>query len=843
MKLFQTILALSLCLVCGAFAQSDGDILVYRWDTASTPDRYLQQTFTGAANSRVLARDASGAYVYSEVLNAMIANGTIDLTTKVTGVLPSANGGFNPAIPGAIGGTTPAAGTFTTLIGTTIKFPSSTTLTAPADGRLLMTDNAGTSFDRLQFGGTTSSYPALKPVFNNLHLIKADDSGFANLYLDQLFGTSLEMTGGMTGAYIRVVSSFAFAPSGTAQTTMTQTHDGGVQFSNGAGTGFDKLVLGPNATSPMFYVNGGTSLWLKTATAAAWVDLELLNLIINGSLQMRGSTSGTITIQPAAAAGTYALTMPTNDGNTDQFLQTNGSGVLTWATAGDMLKSVYDPRNLGFITGDNGGLGGVGGKLSFDAGSGTNADGGLITMNGGTSSAADSGSINLSGQQGAGGSLSALGSPTGSGIAGSLNMDASGNNAGGSITMSAGGGGAGGSINTSSGGGSIDTRTTGSIQLGVAGTRSTLRGNGTGTGFIDLPDPASGTLVLLDDSRTITVAGTANEIESSAGAQNLSANRTWTLSLPSVLDLGGKTSFELPNSAAPSTTVFGHLAGDNNAWAASRGAAQFYDGTANTWLVGVLSSDTPSNGQVPTFNTGGTITWDDLVVADDAITNAKLSNMAEATVKGRASGAGTGDPTDLTADQVSTTLDGATDPFLRTSDSPIKAWVNFDGTTADNLTGTYTRTSPSTTVTITVTNHGHIVGHRVFCDFTTGTGLDGAYEVTSVADANTFTITTAASTTTSGNVTLLRRLIRASSGVQSVVYRNSAGLCIVNLSTAMVDDDYAIIGSCGSTGMANAQGFSPNIGQAPTTLNFNIITSSATPAAANMEFVYIQIIR
>lgn len=39
-------------------------------------------------------------------------------------------------------------------------------------------------------------------------------------------------------------------------------------------------------------------------------------------------------------------------------------------------------------------------------------------------------------------------------------------------------------------------------------------------------------------------------------------------------------------------------------------------------------------------------------IANDAVTNAKLANMAQATIKGRASGAGTGDPTDLTPEQV-----------------------------------------------------------------------------------------------------------------------------------------------------------------------------------------------
>lgn len=51
-----------------------------------------------------------------------------------------------------------------------------------------------------------------------------------------------------------------------------------------------------------------------------------------GSLNMTGSSSGTVTIQPAAAAGTYTLTLPTSDGNASQVLTTDGSGVLSWAT-------------------------------------------------------------------------------------------------------------------------------------------------------------------------------------------------------------------------------------------------------------------------------------------------------------------------------------------------------------------------------------------------------------------------------------------------------------------------------------------------------------------------------
>lgn len=104
-----------------------------------------------------------------------------------------------------------------------------------------------------------------------------------------------------------------------------------------------------------------------------------------------------------------------------------------------------------------------------------------------------------------------------------------------------------------------------------------------------------------------TIAGTTNEVSVSGSGSETAAV---TVGLPSTVDLGGKTSFEVPNGSGPTTSAFGQIAGDNDAWGASRGAAQWYDGTANTYLVGALVSDTPANGQVPKYNTGGTITWE-----------------------------------------------------------------------------------------------------------------------------------------------------------------------------------------------------------------------------------------
>jgi hypothetical protein len=136
-----------------------------------------------------------------------------------------------------------------------------------------------------------------------------------------------------------------------------------------------------------------------------------------------------------------------------------------------------------------------------------------------------------------------------------------------------------------------------------------------------------------------------------------------------------------------------------------------------------------------------------------------------------------------------------------------RAWVNFDGTSnSANLTGTYSQTG--TTVTVSITAHGYITGNEAYLDFTSGTAVDGIYTVT-VVDANTFTVTQA-SRTTSGNVTDRRNPIRASGNVSSIA-DNGTGDYTVNFTTAMPDANYAVTafnkrgaGGAANTGDPNA---------------------------------------
>ncbi len=57
------------------------------------------------------------------------------------------------------------------------------------------------------------------------------------------------------------------------------------------------------------------------------------NATTAGSITLFDGTSNTISLVTPSIGANYTLTLPTTDGNASEFLQTNGSGVLTWATS------------------------------------------------------------------------------------------------------------------------------------------------------------------------------------------------------------------------------------------------------------------------------------------------------------------------------------------------------------------------------------------------------------------------------------------------------------------------------------------------------------------------------
>ena len=80
------------------------------------------------------------------------------------------------------------------------------------------------------------------------------------------------------------------------------------------------ITLGPTSNLGIGNANPQALLHVGTAGTRA------------GIIKLDGATSGTITIQPAAAAGTWTFTLPADDGTNGQVLTTDGSGVTSWTT-------------------------------------------------------------------------------------------------------------------------------------------------------------------------------------------------------------------------------------------------------------------------------------------------------------------------------------------------------------------------------------------------------------------------------------------------------------------------------------------------------------------------------
>lgn len=272
----------------------------------------------------------------------------------------------------------------------------------------------------------------------------------------------------------------------------------------------------------------------------------------------------------------------------------------------------------------------------------------------------------------------------------------------------------------------------------------------------------------------------------------------------------------------------------------------------------VFTADLNKLGQSNVALTAGTIVAGDL--AADAVTDVKIASGVDASklttgtlpddrIGANAITTARVNDAAVTAAKLNGVAKDGSGVDIAVGTAPVfgcRAWVNFNGASADNLAGTYARTG--TDVTITITAHGVLVGHKVQLDFTGGTptaAVDGLYTVTVVDDANNFHVTTAATGTSSGGtVSLLRRLIRASGNVASVTFHNAVGIYTVNFAQAMPDENYVLSGFANhKTG--NVAGLvSGNNTFAPSAVACEVRVASSTSAAEqNVSHVNVMFIR
>lgn len=106
------------------------------------------------------------------VMDLQVGGSSIFKVTRTGQINTSSNAFFNGII--SAGGAS------------AIQWSSGSALFSSSDGVIRMTDNVGTSFNRLQFGGTTAAFPSIKRNNATIQIRLADDSAAADLYAAQI---------------------------------------------------------------------------------------------------------------------------------------------------------------------------------------------------------------------------------------------------------------------------------------------------------------------------------------------------------------------------------------------------------------------------------------------------------------------------------------------------------------------------------------------------------------------------------------------------------------------------------------------------------------------------------
>ena len=156
-----------------------------------------------------------------------------------------------------------------------IKWTGRTKMVSTADGLLALTNNAATDFSRLQFGGATSSFPALKRNGTRLETVLADDSAAAPFKAGRFDSETNTLSGAgavsvLTGVTLVTTTGVAQAltlADGSVGQTKTIIHDvdgGSAILTPTTKTGFSTVT----------FTNAGETVTLMFTSGRGWVVIS-----------------------------------------------------------------------------------------------------------------------------------------------------------------------------------------------------------------------------------------------------------------------------------------------------------------------------------------------------------------------------------------------------------------------------------------------------------------------------------------------------------------------------------------------------------------------------------------
>lgn len=168
-------------------------------------------------------------------------------------------------------------------------------LVAPSDGVFTITNVGATDFGRLQFGGQTSSFPALKRNATAIDVRLADDSGYTGLNAGNF-------------AIPNSTGEFTFGTGGLLGRIAATATDGTLELRNNARNGFGILRFGGATSSFPGIKQNGAALNFRLADDSADAAITAAAATFSGSTTYSVAATGPILKQGAnGRCGTFVL--------------------------------------------------------------------------------------------------------------------------------------------------------------------------------------------------------------------------------------------------------------------------------------------------------------------------------------------------------------------------------------------------------------------------------------------------------------------------------------------------------------------------------------------------------